>query len=871
MATTDLFSTIQLNMESNFENGDILNNRFRIIKQTRGGSGMIYYCEEIYDHIPCLLKAHKIQFAKCNTEKDAEIFLKEARALIKLPPHENVIHFMYMQVIQGIYFIVMEWCAHPLRRMLDTGEIFAPTAILRIAVAVCRGMQHCQKYLSEPGKQFVHGDLKPDNLYITSDGQVRIGDFGGGYTTGYASPEQLEGGQIDGRSDIYSLGIIMQELLAQELAGAAIEMERLQDISRIAEICSDKNPENRYQSFAELEEELSDVYESITGFPPPAVKPVETERYKMECKRACDYAMTGEPEKAYSILTALVEDPDVPDNELAATYDNLGILLHSQHYYEEALYWFKQAADLECEERIRGLEGMALTYCALEDWDNVLECAMRAVQIDGYDMEAVSYMVQALHRSGRTELLDELIPILGEIYKKYPENREPLRESGYICYLQKKFEKAAAYYKEYLSLSNGSWKSVFYYAVSLYMINDLTAAANNFRKVLRLSRDEGNTDENKYKLIALAYSNYYLRDYIQTGECVEQYVDCVGRAEDMQSIEFLLEYDQELCEKYYNIIVTLNEECTRADNEYVIRPEGYYIDLVSRCTMLREDVNEVAVIEVSPFRKYINVATYSHECVIWMMTGHCNNALKACEHALEWDASSPSNLFNKGELLLRKEQYKEALECYEKALEYQDMVERRIDIKKRLEEVKKILQLEDTEENHMSFFTFRDKYKELLERLEMSVDRLSSEIFQNESNTLGDYIVLEMIPKIKDEINNQRDYLDTAQSIPYEIAMHRIIDEGYLISKMCISVQIRTEYIQESNSIKELIEEHFHLIQLIVRDEDHWKQKEFCYQKAEGQIPLLLLWEKESELFLEIIKKAWKLYDRNRQRDIKRF
>ena len=785
--TSDLFPTVQLKMELNFKNGDILNNHFRIIEQTQGGNGMIYYCEDVYKHTPCLLKAHKIQFMEGKTAKDAEIFLKEAHALLKLPPHENVIRFMYMEVIQDIYFIVMEWCAYPLRKRMEIGDIFAPTAILRIAVAVCRGMQHCQKYLSEPGQPFVHGDLKPDNLYITSDGQVRISDFGGGYTTAYASPEQLYGRLVDERSDIYSLGIIILELLSQKLEGVSREMEKLPDIRRIAEKCSAEKPENRYQNFAELEEELGSVYQSITGFLPPAAQPVKTDPYNMELIRAYGYALTGENEKAYTMLTDLVNNPEVPDDVLVATYDDLGIFLYAQCRYEEALYCFRQVINLECGEQIRGFNGMAWVYCTLEDWDRAIECALEAIQIDGYNMEAIHYMVEALHKSGRTELFNQSVRILKEIHRKHPENRETLNCCGYVCYIQKKFEEAAAYYGEYFSLNNGDYESVFYYAMSLYMINDLTAAKKYFRKAIQMSKASGEVGTNRGKLLVLTYSSYYLTDYTASMEYVEQYENCGGNVEDISSIVYLWEYDMELLDMYHETQEALGEESASMVNVCIANPEGYFRNFVDRCTMLREKINTEAI-EFSNYVKFVNLATYSYECTAWMLAGHYDEALKACECALEWDKSSPSNLFNKAEILFISKHYRNALKYYERALEYQDKIERIVDIKKRIEEVRRILQKEKTKKVHMSFFTFRDKYENLLKRLGISVERLSLEILQYEKIPLEGYIALEMIVRIENEVNNQYDYLEMAQSIPYAEAMYQIIDEAYLISKMCISV-----------------------------------------------------------------------------------
>lgn len=157
-------------------------------------------------------------------------FQREAKLLAQLN-HPNIVQVFDAAQTGPWYFILMEYVAGPnLRQVLGESEL--PTAeVLRISSLICDGLQYAHN------RNVVHRDIKPENVLIDTNGQVKLVDFGlakslhgsserlattqAGQVVGtphYLAPEQMETpGDVDHRADLYSLGIMMYEMLTGEL------------------------------------------------------------------------------------------------------------------------------------------------------------------------------------------------------------------------------------------------------------------------------------------------------------------------------------------------------------------------------------------------------------------------------------------------------------------------------------------------------------------------------------------------------------------------------------------------------------------------------------------------------------------------------
>jgi serine/threonine protein kinase len=149
-------------------------------------------------------------------------FEREARAAADLK-HENIIDVIGYGETEGVYYIAMEFVEGKSLKELINAVKFVPHDIaLAIAYEICRGIEHAHQ------KGVVHRDIKPANILIDNDGHLKITDFGLAQaqdltsitvtgaivgTPAYMSPEQAAGKRIDTRSDLFSLGVVLYEMI----------------------------------------------------------------------------------------------------------------------------------------------------------------------------------------------------------------------------------------------------------------------------------------------------------------------------------------------------------------------------------------------------------------------------------------------------------------------------------------------------------------------------------------------------------------------------------------------------------------------------------------------------------------------------------
>ncbi|MCX7924316.1 MAG: protein kinase [Fimbriimonadales bacterium] len=150
-------------------------------------------------------------------------FKREARAAGSLT-HPNIVTIFETEEENGRYFIVMEYLeGDNLRQKMDREGALPPEEAVRIATQVLDGLAHAHS------RGVIHRDIKPENVHILPTGLVKITDFGIARlkhepnltmdgqifgTPSYMSPEQVQGGAIDERSDLFSVGVILFEMLA---------------------------------------------------------------------------------------------------------------------------------------------------------------------------------------------------------------------------------------------------------------------------------------------------------------------------------------------------------------------------------------------------------------------------------------------------------------------------------------------------------------------------------------------------------------------------------------------------------------------------------------------------------------------------------
>jgi tRNA A-37 threonylcarbamoyl transferase component Bud32 len=237
----------------------------------QGGMAAVYRATQTRLDRPVALKVMRRDLAA--QPRFAERFLREAKALTSLAnPHVLTIHDFGERA--GWCYLVTEFVdGANLRELMRMGRL-SPAEVLRIVPQICAGLYFAHTH------GVVHRDIKPENVLVDRDGLVKLADFGLAKLAGepgtstftrsgqvfgtphYMAPEQWQGSAcVDHRADIYSLGVVLYELLTGKLpvgtyAPASQQPGVPRGVDQVVQRSLQQEPERRYQSAREVQREL---------------------------------------------------------------------------------------------------------------------------------------------------------------------------------------------------------------------------------------------------------------------------------------------------------------------------------------------------------------------------------------------------------------------------------------------------------------------------------------------------------------------------------------------------------------------------------------------------------------------------------------
>ena len=271
-----------------FENGTYVGNRYEIIEKIgAGGMSDVY---KALDH--ALGREVALKVLKQEFNEDSSFiakFRQEAQAAAGLE-HANIVNIYDVGNENGMYYIVMEYVEGiTLKTYIAKKGRLAFNEVISIAIQVGRGIEAAHK------KNIIHRDIKPQNIMISREGKVKVTDFGIARavtsntvsadimgSVHYSSPEQARNGYVSFQSDIYSLGIVMYEMVTGRVpfdgdTTVNIALQHLQSemtppsvyadnipisLEKIIKKATMKNQDRRYQSMEDL---LADLKKALVN------------------------------------------------------------------------------------------------------------------------------------------------------------------------------------------------------------------------------------------------------------------------------------------------------------------------------------------------------------------------------------------------------------------------------------------------------------------------------------------------------------------------------------------------------------------------------------------------------------------------------
>ncbi len=317
----------------------IIDNRYTLVEPL-GGGGMaeVYLAHDDVLDREVALKILRNQYA--NDEEFVERFRREAQSAASLS-HPNIVSIYDRgRSEDGAYYIAMEHVQRgTLKDRIKRDGALAPEVATGVALQIADALQAAHE------NGVIHRDIKPQNVLVTRTGDVKVTDFGIARaasspltqtsavlgTAGYMSPEQAMGQPVGPQSDLYSLGVVLYEMLAGELpydaeSPISLALKHVNEPPRSPREANPsvpetldaitlkllaKNPEDRYASAAELADDLERVRSGLN----PTAMDAERTTAAMTTPLASSPTTSGERTAKTAVRSPVTPPPRAPGSE----------------------------------------------------------------------------------------------------------------------------------------------------------------------------------------------------------------------------------------------------------------------------------------------------------------------------------------------------------------------------------------------------------------------------------------------------------------------------------------------------------------------------------------------------------------------------
>jgi serine/threonine protein kinase/Flp pilus assembly protein TadD len=381
--------------------GDVIGQTYVVRDVRKGGMGIVYFVEHLEsrkEKITLRLALKTFQSRYLWSEEAIGRFEREAIVWVGLGKHPNIVHAMLVHKVESQPYLWLEFVdGESLAELLNRKKLATSEAV-NFGLQFCRGMRYARE-----AHNLIHRDVKPANILINRDNVLKITDFGlsklqaelleetcarenvelrademetvsGVFLTAagkcmgtpaYMAPEAVIAPQtVDTRTDIYSFGNVLYEMLTQQrpFGGCDILDKHLfaeptpvrqlradipEAFDQIVSRCLEKEPDKRFQTFAELESALSQLALQMPATAVVSKQPngVSVPLYGQWFMKGYTFMELGKFEDAIDCFREVIA---LDDNQHEA-YNNVGVCLIRMGRFEEACHFVEKAAELKSD------------------------------------------------------------------------------------------------------------------------------------------------------------------------------------------------------------------------------------------------------------------------------------------------------------------------------------------------------------------------------------------------------------------------------------------------------------------------------------------------------------------------------------------
>jgi tetratricopeptide (TPR) repeat protein len=502
--------------------GDQIEGRWEVFNILEGGAGVVYI---VYDH------AFRESFA-AKTFRDeifarspliASRFEREALAWVKLDIHPNVAEARMVEKIESKPFLFLEyvsggdlasWIGSP-RLTEDLSQV------LRFAVQFCDGMIHALK----KGIR-AHRDIKPRNCLITTDGVLKVTDFGLAKlldddlsedapsvrtqglnlsmttmgTCTHMAPEQFKNARrVDLRADIYSFGVMLFQMISGNLPFNGANWRDLEkmhttqrppllpcsepQLAQLVQTCLEKDRGNRYSDFGQVRERLRSIYQKIVGdLPPDAARGAALTAIQWNNKGSSLDNLGIRKESIACYDSAIRLNP-----MFASAWFNKGVALFESGQTDGALACYERAIELDPQSE-KAWSNKGVTLKTMGKINEAVACYDRALAVNSRYSNAWVNKGVTLRSMGKNE---EALACYERALRLNPKDESGWTNKGNILYTLQRPVEALECYERALALNSNLDRSWMNKGIALNALGRNEAALESYGRAMRINPQLG--------------------------------------------------------------------------------------------------------------------------------------------------------------------------------------------------------------------------------------------------------------------------------------------------------------------------------------------------------------------------------------------